>query len=156
MLAHKAAYEARIAVETIAGRNVTSDPVAIPAVVFTDPELAWVGLTETEAKKKGLTVEVTRFPWAASGRAATLDRSDGLIKLVIDPKTERLLGAGIVGPGAGELIAEATLALEMGANATDVGLTIHPHPTLSETFKEAADIFHGTATHYYRPKRKKK
>ena len=156
MLAHKAAYEARIAVETLAGRNVIADPAAIPAVVFTDPEIAWAGLTEGAAKEKGMVVEVTRFPWAASGRAVTLGRSDGLTKLVIDPNTERLLGVGIVGPGAGELIAEATLALEMGANATDVGLTIHPHPTLSETFKEAADIFHGTATHYYRPKRIKK
>jgi dihydrolipoamide dehydrogenase len=156
MLAHKAAYEARIAVETIAGKNVIADPAAIPAVVFTDPEVAWTGLTESDAKAKGIAVEVTRFPWAASGRAVTLGRSDGLTKLVIDPDSERLLGVGIVGPGAGELIAEATLALEMGANATDVGLTIHPHPTLSETFKEAADIFHGTATHYYRPKRKKK
>jgi dihydrolipoamide dehydrogenase len=155
MLAHKALYEARIAVETIAGKNVAVDPVAIPAVVFTDPEIAWVGLSESAAKEKGLKVEVTRFPWAASGRAVTLGRSDGLTKLVIDPASKRLLGAGIVGPGAGELIAEATLALEMGANATDVGLTIHPHPTLSETFKEAADMFDGTATHYYRPKRKK-
>ncbi len=153
MLAHKAAYEARIAIENIAGENVISDPVAIPAVVFTDPEIAWTGLTEDAAKSKGMSVVVTRFPWAASGRAVTLGRSDGLTKLVIDPDSERLLGVGVVGPGAGELIAEATLALEMGANATDVGLTIHPHPTLSETFKEAADIFHGTATHYYRPKR---
>ena len=155
MLAHKASYEARIAVETIAGKNVIKDPVAIPAVVFTDPEIAWVGLSESAAKEKGLKVAVTRFPWAASGRAVTLGRSDGLTKLVIDPESGRLLGAGIVGPGAGELIAEATLALEMGANTTDVGLTIHPHPTLSETFKEAADMFDGTATHYYRPKKKK-
>ncbi|WP_218187969.1 dihydrolipoyl dehydrogenase family protein [Desulfosarcina cetonica] len=156
MLAHKASYEARIAVESIAGKNVAFDPVAIPAVVFTDPEVAWAGLTESNAKEKGITVEVTRFPWAASGRAVTLGRNDGITKLIIEPDTERLLGVGIVGPGAGEMIAEATLALEMGANATDVGLTIHPHPTLSETFKEAADIFHGTATHYYRPKKKKK
>ena len=155
MLAHKAAYEARIAVETISGKNVIADPAAIPAVVFTDPEVAWAGLTEDAARKKGLHVEVTRFPWAASGRAATLGRGDGLTKLVIDARTERLLGVGIVGPGAGELIAEATLALEMGANATDVALTIHPHPTLSETVKEAADLFHGTATHYYRPKKRK-
>ena len=153
MLAHKAAYEARIAVENIAGKDVIADPAAIPAVVFTDPEIAWAGLTEGAAKEKRMAVAVTRFPWAASGRAVTLGRSDGLTKLIIDPETGRLLGAGIVGPGAGELIAEATLALEMGANATDVGLTIHPHPTLSETVKEAADIFYGTATHYYRPKR---
>jgi dihydrolipoamide dehydrogenase len=156
MLAHKAAYEARIAVENIAGKNVIVEPAAIPAVVFTDPEIAWTGLTESEAKAKGRAVAVTRFPWAASGRAVTLGRSDGLTKLIIDPNTEQLLGAGIVGPGAGELIAEATLALEMGANAADVGLTIHPHPTLSETVKEAADIFHGTATHYYRPKRNRR
>ncbi len=156
MLAHKAAYEARIAVENIAGKNVVADPAAIPAVVFTDPEIAWTGLTEGAAKAEGIAVTVSRFPWAASGRAVTLGRSDGLTKLIIDPNTEQLLGAGIVGPGAGELIAEATLALEMGANAADVGLTIHPHPTLSETFKEAADIFHGTATHYYRPKRTRK
>jgi dihydrolipoamide dehydrogenase len=155
MLAHKAAYEARIAVEAISGKNVIADPAAIPAVVFTDPEVAWAGLTEDAAREKGLRVEVTRFPWAASGRAATLGRGDGLTKLVIDAQTERLLGVGIVGPGAGELIAEATLALEMGANATDVALTIHPHPTLSETVKEAADLFHGTATHYYRPKKGK-
>jgi dihydrolipoamide dehydrogenase len=153
MLAHKAAYEARIAVENIAGKNVIADSAAIPTVVFTDPEIAWTGLTESAAQANGMDVAVTRFPWAASGRAVTLGRSDGLTKLIIDPNTERLLGAGIVGPGAGELIAEATLALEMGANATDVGLTIHPHPTLSETFKEAADIFHATATHYFRPKR---
>jgi dihydrolipoamide dehydrogenase len=156
MLAHKASYEARIAVEVISGKNVILDAAAIPAVVFTDPEIAWTGFTESAAKEKGIRVEVSRFPWAASGRAMTLDRSDGLTKLVIDPDSERLLGVGVVGPGAGELIAEATLAMEMGANATDVGLTIHPHPTLSETFKEAADGFHGTATHYYRPKRKKK
>lgn len=156
MLAHKASYEARIAVETIAGKNVIADPAAIPAVVFTDPEIAWVGLSETTAQKKGINVEVTRFPWAASGRAMTLGRSDGLTKLVVDPESKRLLGAGFVGPGAGELIAEATLALEMAANTTDLGLTIHPHPTLSETLKEAADMIDGTATHYFRPKRKKK
>lgn len=156
MLAHKAAYEARIAVETIAGKNVVADPSAIPAVVFTDPEVAWTGLTESAAKLNGTPVEVTRFPWAASGRAVTLGRTDGLTKLVFDPESERLLGVGIVGSGAGELIAEATLALEMGANATDLALTIHPHPTLSETVKEAADLFHGTATHYFRPKRTKK
>jgi dihydrolipoamide dehydrogenase len=156
MLAHKASYEARIAVESIAGKNVIADAAAIPAVVFTDPEIAWTGLTETVAKERQMSVAVTRFPWAASGRAVTLDRTDGLTKLIVDPQSERLLGVGIVGPGAGELIAEATLALEMGATATDVALTIHPHPTLSETFKEAADVFHGTATHYYRPKRPKK
>jgi len=155
MLAHKASYEARIAVETIAGKNVAADAAAIPAVVFTDPEIAWAGITESEAKEKKIAVAVARFPWAASGRAVTLGRTDGLTKLIFDPDSERLLGVGIVGPGAGELIAEATLALEMGANATDIALTVHPHPTLSETLKEAADSFHGTATHYYRPRRKK-
>ena len=155
MLAHKASYEARIAVETIAGKNVIADAAAIPAVVFTDPEIAWAGITEAEARAKQMNIHVARFPWAASGRAVTLGRTDGLTKLIIDPASERLLGVGIVGPGAGELIAEATLALEMGANATDMALTIHPHPTLSETLKEAADSFHGMATHYYRPPRKK-
>ncbi len=154
MLAHKASYEARIAVESIAGKDVVMDPAAIPAVVFTDPEIAWTGLTETAAKQKGINVDVARFPWAASGRAVTLGRSDGLTKLLTDPVSKRILGTGIVGPGAGELIAEATLALEMGANAMDIGLTIHPHPTLSETFKETADMIDGTATHYYRPKKK--
>jgi dihydrolipoamide dehydrogenase len=153
MLAHKASYEARIAVESIAGEKVIADAAAIPAVVFTDPEIAWAGLTETMAKERQTAVSVARFPWAASGRAVTLDRTDGLTKLIFDRESERLLGVGIVGSGAGELIAEATLALEMGATATDIALTIHPHPTLSETFKEAADVFHGTATHYYRPKR---
>ncbi len=156
MLAHKASYEARVAVEVIAGRNVIYDPAAIPAVVFTDPEIAWTGLTEGQAKEQGRAYHITRFPWAASGRAATLGRSDGLTKLVIDSNSERVLGVGIVGPGAGEIIAEAVMAMEMGATVTDVALTIHPHPTLSETIKEAAEIYHGTATHYYRPKRKKK
>ena len=155
MLAHKASYEARVAVEVIAGKNVRYEPAAIPAVVFTDPEIAWAGLTEAEAKAQGMTVQVTRFPWAASGRAAALGRSDGLTKLVIEPESERVLGVGLVGPGAGEMIAEAVVAIEMGANVTDLSLCIHPHPTLSETIKEAAEIFHGTATHIYRPKRKK-
>ncbi len=154
MLAHKASHEARIAVEVIAGEKVIYEPAAIPAVVFTDPELAWAGLTETEAKAQGVDHVVTRFPWAASGRAITLGRNQGMTKLVIDPKTERVLGVGIVGPGAGELIAEAVMAIEMAANATDLSLAIHPHPTLSETLKEAAEVLHGTATHIYRPKRK--
>ena len=123
-------------------------------MVFTDPEIAWVGLTETAAKEKGLKLKVARFPWAASGRAATLGRSDGLTKLLVDPESERILGVGIVGPGAGEMIAEGVLAIEMGANVTDIGLTIHPHPTLSETVMEAADVAQGTATHYHTPKRK--
>ena len=155
MLAHKASYEARIAVEVIAGLNVRYEPAAIPAVVFTDPEIAWAGLTEAQAKAGGMAVQVTRFPWAASGRAAALGRSDGMTKLVIDSDSERILGVGIAGPGAGEMIAEAVVAIEMGANVTDLGLCIHPHPTLSETIKEAAEIFHGTATHIFRPKRTK-
>jgi len=153
MLAHKASHEGRVAVEAIAGERVAFEPLAIPAVVFTDPELAWCGLTETDAQKQNREVTVTRFPWAASGRALTLDRTDGMTKLVIDPKTERVLGVGVVGPGAGELIAEGVVAVEMGANATDVRMSIHPHPTLSETVMEAAEIFFGQATHVYRPKR---
>jgi dihydrolipoamide dehydrogenase len=154
MLAHKASHEGRTAVEAIAGERVAFEPLAIPAVVFTDPELAWAGLTEDEAKKSGREVTVSRFPWAASGRSLTLDRSDGLTKLITDPKTERVLGLGIVGPGAGELIAEGVLAIEMGANATDMKMTIHPHPTLSETIMESAEVFFGHATHVYRPKKK--
>ena len=137
----------------IAGEKVAFEPLAIPAVVFTDPELAWCGLTESEAQKQGRQIAVARFPWAASGRALTLDRSDGVTKLIIDPDTQRLLGVGIVGPGAGELIAEGVLAIEMGANATDLKMSIHPHPTLSETLMEAAEVFFGHATHVYRPKR---
>ncbi len=153
MLAHKATREGKVAVEAIAGRASEFDNVAIPAVVFTDPELAWSGLTETEARSAGRTVEIARFPWAASGRAATLGRTDGLTKLVIDPETQRVLGMGIVGAGAGELIAEGTLAIEMAAVAHDIADTIHAHPTLSETVMEAAESFFGMATHLYRPKR---
>jgi dihydrolipoamide dehydrogenase len=154
MLAHKAAHEGRAAVDAIAGdRNVAFAPLAIPAVVFTDPEIAWAGLTETDAEKKGITVAVARFPWGASGRAISLGRTDGVTKLVIDPKTERVLGVGICGPGAGELIAGGVHAIEMGATAKDLALTIHPHPTLSETVMEAAEVFYGHATHVYRPKR---
>jgi dihydrolipoamide dehydrogenase len=153
MLAHKASHEGRVAVEAIAGEKVAFEPLAIPAVVFTDPELAWCGLTENDAQKEGRKVTVVRFPWAASGRALTLDRPDGMTKLVIDPSTERILGVGIVGPGAGELIAEGVLAVEMGANATDLKMSIHPHPTLSETLMESAEVFFGQATHVYRPKR---
>ncbi|MDQ3417171.1 MAG: dihydrolipoyl dehydrogenase [Acidobacteriota bacterium] len=154
MLAHKASHEGRTAVEAIAGHKVAFEPLAIPAVVFTDPELAWCGLTEADAQKQKRDVTVARFPWGASGRSLTLDRSDGLTKLLIDSKTERILGVGIVGPGAGELIAEGVLAVEMGANATDLKLTIHPHPTLSETLMESAEVFFGHATHVYRPRRK--
>ena len=151
MLAHKASHEARVAVEAIHGRPTVFEPRAIPAVVFTDPELAWAGLTEAEAKKQNIAVEVAKFPWAASGRATTLDRPDGLTKLVVDPETERILGVGIVGTGAGELIAEGVLAIEMGARASDLKLTIHPHPTLSETMMEAADVFYGESAHVYKP-----
>jgi dihydrolipoamide dehydrogenase len=124
-------------------------------VVFTDPEIAWAGLTETDAAQQGRKVEVARFPWGASGRAISLDRTDGLTKLLVDPATERVLGVGIVGPGAGELISEGVLAMEMGATVSDIKLTIHPHPTLSETVMEAAETFFGTATHVFKPKRTK-
>jgi dihydrolipoamide dehydrogenase len=153
MLAHKASHEARVAVEAIHGKSSIFEPRAIPAVVFTDPELAWTGLTETDAKKQNIPIAIAKYPWAASGRATTLDRPDGLTKLIIDPETERVLGVGIVGVGAGELIAEGTLAIEMGALASDLKLTIHPHPTLSETVMEAADVFFGESAHVYKPKK---
>jgi dihydrolipoamide dehydrogenase len=153
MLAHKASHEGRVAVEVMAGENVAFAPRAIPAVVFTDPELAWAGLTEAQAAKENRKVAIAKFPWGASGRAITLDRMDGLTKLILDPESERLLGVGLVGPGAGELIAEGVLGIEMGATATDLKLTIHPHPTLTETLMESAEVFFGQATHVYRPKR---
>ena len=153
MLAHKASHEGRVAVEAIAGHKVAFEPLAIPAVVFTDPEIAWAGLTETKAKDQGVKFEVAKFPWAASGRATTLDRSDGVTKLIIDPDTQRILGVGICGAGSGELIAEGVLAIEMGANVTDLKLSIHPHPTLSETVMEAAEVFFGQSTHIYKPRR---
>ncbi len=153
MLAHKASHEGRVVAEVIAGKHVIYDPRAIPAVVFTDPEIAWCGLMEHDAKQKGIDVKVSRFPWAASGRATTLGRNDGVTKIVVDANTDRVLGVGIAGAGAGELIAEAVLAIEMGALASDLGLTIHPHPTLSETIMGAADLIYGHATDYYRPKR---
>jgi dihydrolipoamide dehydrogenase len=154
MLAHKASHEARVAVEAIMGHKVAFEPQAIPAVVFTDPEVAWCGLTENDAKKQGRKVEIAKFPWAALGRALAIDRPDGMTKLVIDPETERILGVGIVGAGAGELIAEGVLAVEMAALATDLKLSIHPHPTMSETLMEAAEVFFGHSTHVYRPKKK--
>jgi dihydrolipoamide dehydrogenase len=154
MLAHKASHEARVAVEAIHGKPSVFEPRGIPAVVFTDPELAWVGLTEAEAARQGRTVEVAKYPWAASGRATTLNRPDGLTKLIIDPETERILGVGLVGSGAGELISEGALAIEMGAVAADLKLTIHPHPTLSETLMEAAEVFFGESVHVYKPKKK--
>ena len=153
MLAHKAMHEGRTAVEAIIGRKVAFEPHAIPAVVFTDPEIAWAGLTETQAKENGREIAVAKFPWGASGRAITLDRPEGMTKLILDPKTERVLGVGIVGVGAGDLISEGVLAIEMAALAGDLELTIHPHPTLSETVMEAAEVFFGTSTDVYRPKR---
>jgi dihydrolipoamide dehydrogenase len=153
MLAHKASHEGRVAVEAIAGHKVAFEPSAIPAVVFTDPEVAWCGLTETQAEKENREIKVAKFPWGASGRAITIDRPEGVTKLIIDPQTERVLGVGIVGAGAGELIAEGVLAIEMAAVAADVAMTIHPHPTLSETLMESAEVFFGTSTHVFRPKR---
>jgi dihydrolipoamide dehydrogenase len=153
MLAHKASHEGRVAIEAIAGHKLAFEPSAIPAVVFTDPEVAWCGLTESQAQKETREVKVARFPWAASGRAITLDRPEGMTKLIFDPQSERVLGAGIVGAGAGELIAECVLAIEMAALASDVAMTIHPHPTLSETIMESAEVLFGTSTDLYRPKR---
>ena len=153
MLAHKATREAKVAAEAVAGHRAAFDAVAIPAVVFTDPEIAWCGLMETEAKEKGIKVKTARFPWAASGRAMTLGRTEGMTKLVFDPESERLLGVGIVGVNAGDLISEGVLAVEMGALARDLGDSIHPHPTLSETIMEAAESLFGEATHIVRPKR---
>jgi dihydrolipoamide dehydrogenase len=154
MLAHKATHEARTAVEAIAGQPSAFAPAAIPAVVFTDPEIAWTGLTETEAQTRGIDIEVSKFPWTASGRATTIGRNDGVTKLILEPGTDRLLGVGIAGTGAGELIAEATLAVEIGARADDLRLTIHAHPTLSETVMEAAEVFFNTSPHYMGRKRR--
>ncbi len=153
MLAHKATREAKVAVEALVGEPAEFDNIAIPAVVFTDPELAWCGLTETEAKAQERDVKVIRFPWAASGRAQSLARTEGLTKLIIDTKTERILGVGIVGVGAGELISEGVLAVETATVARDLADSIHPHPTLSETLMESAEAFIGQATHMYRPNR---
>jgi dihydrolipoamide dehydrogenase len=149
LLAHKATKEARIAVEVILGEYSAFENVIIPAVVFTDPEVAWCGLTEAEARQKGAEVQVAKFPWSASGRALSFDRADGLTKLILEPETERILGVGIVGAGAGELISEGVLAVEMGATARDLAESVHPHPTLSETLMECAEAFYGHATHVY-------
>jgi dihydrolipoamide dehydrogenase len=153
LLAHKASKEARIAVEVLTGEESAFEQIIIPAVVFTDPEVAWCGLTEAEAKAKGTRVEIARFPWAASGRALTYDRTDGLTKLIIEPETERLLGVGIVGHGAGELIGEGVVAVEMGATVRDLAECVHPHPTLSETIMEAAEAFFGHSSHTFVRKR---
>jgi len=152
MLAHKASHEGLVAARVIAGQHAAFD-ATIPAVIFTDPEIAWCGLTEETAKASGRAVTITKFPWAASGRATTLGRNDGLTKLVLDAESGRVLGMGLCGVGAGELIAEGVLAVEMGALAEDVAASIHPHPTLSETVMEAGESFHGQATHFYQPKR---
>ena len=149
LLAHKASKEARVAVEVIIGEPSEFRDVVIPAVVFTDPEIAWCGLTETEAKEQGISAETVRFPWTASGRALSFDRTDGLTKLVVQPGSERVLGVGIVGAGAGDLISEGVLAVEMGATAMDLADSVHPHPTLSETLAEAAESFYGYATHTF-------
>jgi dihydrolipoamide dehydrogenase len=151
MLAHKASHEARVAIEAIAGQKAVFEPLAIPAVVFTDPEIAWCGLTEAEAQAGGVEIAVAKFPWGALSRAITVDRPEGLTKLVLDPGTRRVLGVGIAGSGAGELIAEGVLAVEMGATAEDLKLTIHPHPTLSESLMESAEVFFGQSTHVYKP-----
>ena len=153
MLAHKATREAKVAVETLLGEPAEFDNIAIPAVVFTDPEIAWCGLTEAEAAAKGQEVNVVRFPWAASGRAQTIDRTEGLTKILFDPQTERVLGVGIVGAGAGELIGEGVLAVETAAVARDLSETIHAHPTLSETIMESGEGAYAQATHIYRKKR---
>lgn len=153
MLAHKASHEAKVAVEVILGEPSSFDKAAIPAVVFTDPEIAWAGLTEDQAKKEGRQVEVATYPWKASGRALAIGRTEGLTKWLIDPETSRVLGCGIVGAGAGELIAEAVLAIEMGCEVRDLTESIHPHPTLSETMMNAGEVFFGTATEIYKPKK---
>lgn len=153
MLAHKAAKEARVAVDVITGDEAAFENIIIPAVVFTDPEIAWAGLTEAEAKAKGIEVAVSKFPWAASGRALSFDRTDGLTKLVVDPVTERILGVGLVGAGAGELIAEGVLAIEMAATVRDLAECVHPHPTLSETLMESAEAYFGYATHTFSRKK---
>ena len=154
MLAHKAAYEGKIAAEVIAGHKAAFDALTIPSVAYTDPEVAWMGLTENQAKEQGIEIDKGVFPWAASGRSLSMGRSEGLTKVICDKETGRILGAGIVGPHAGDLIAEAVLALEMGADAEDVALTIHPHPTLSETFAFASEVVAGTITDLYLGKKR--
>jgi dihydrolipoamide dehydrogenase len=154
MLAHKASHEGKVAAEVLAGEPAAFDKAAIPAVVFTDPEIAWAGITADQANREGRDVEIVQYPWQASGRAIANARTDGLTKWIVEPETGRVLGCGIVGAGAGELIAEAVLAIEMGSSVRDLAETIHPHPTLSETLSFAAEVQLGTATEVYRPKRK--
>ena len=153
MLAHKASHQGRVAVEGLHGGPAAFEPLAIPAVVFTDPEIAWAGLTEEQAKRESRAVDVVKYPWAASGRAVSLGRTEGMTKFLVDPETDRILGVGIVGAGAGELIAEGVLAIEMGCTARDVADSIHPHPTLSETLAFTSEAYFGTATEIYRPRR---
>jgi dihydrolipoamide dehydrogenase len=153
MLAHKATHEGKTAAEVIAGRNVAFDARAVPSVAYTDPEVAWVGLSESEAKERGVEVRRASFPWAASGRALGTGRREGQTKLILDPESGRILGAGIVGPNASELISELVLALELGADAEDVALAVHPHPTLSETVALAAELAEGTITDLYAPRK---
>jgi dihydrolipoamide dehydrogenase len=154
MLAHKASHEGKVAAEVLAGHAAAFEPQAIPAVVFTDPEIAWAGLTAEEAKRTNRDVAIVQYPWQASGRAIAIGRTDGLTKWLVDPTTDRVLGCGIVGAGAGELIAESVVAIEMGCTVRDVAESIHPHPTLSETLSFAAEVYLGTATEIYKPKRK--
>jgi dihydrolipoamide dehydrogenase len=154
MLAHKAVHEGKVAAEVAAGFKSGFDARVIPSVAYTDPEVAWVGLTETEAKAQDLNYGVGKFPWAASGRSLSLNRNEGMTKSLFDNDSKRIIGCGIVGPGAGDLIAEAALAIEMNADAEDIGLTIHPHPTLSETIGFSAEAFEGTITDLYLPKKK--
>jgi dihydrolipoamide dehydrogenase len=156
MLAHKAMHQGKVAVEALLGEPAAFTPLAIPAVVFTDPEIAWAGLTETDAKAQGIEFELAKYPWAASGRALALGRTEGFTKLLIDPQTERILGIGIVGISAGDILTEAVVAIEMGASARDLAESIHPHPTLSETLGNAAETFLGTATEIYKPRTRAK
>jgi dihydrolipoamide dehydrogenase len=155
MLAHKASHEARVAVEAVMGKPAEFDKLCIPAVVFTDPEVAWAGLTEEQAKKEGRAYELALYPWVASGKAIAIGRTEGLTKWLIEPQTERVIGCGIVGPSAGDLISEAALAIEMGCVVRDLTETVHPHPTLSETLMNAGEVHFGTATEIYKPKRKR-
>jgi dihydrolipoamide dehydrogenase len=154
MLAHKAVHEGKVAAEAAAGQNSHFDAKVIPSVAYTDPEVAWAGLTENECRAQGIKYGKGAFPWAASGRSLSLGRDEGLTKVLFDDATHRIIGCGIVGPNAGDLIAEAALAIEMGADAADIGMTIHPHPTLSETIGMAAEAFEGTITDLYMPKRR--
>jgi dihydrolipoamide dehydrogenase len=153
MLAHKASHEAKVAAEVAAGHKASFDARVIPSVAYTDPEVAWTGVTEAQAKRDGLSIRKAAFPWAASGRSLSLGRDEGFTKLIVDAASNRVIGGGIVGPNAGELIAEVGLAIEMGADAADVGLTIHPHPTLSETVGMSAEALEGTLTDLYMPKK---